>query len=373
MKICMDIQSAISQQAGVGRYTRMLAQHLGPVAGDDTMRLFYFDFKRKGTPFATPDAVQRCCRWMPGRSAQTLWKHLRWPPFDLLAGPADLYHFPNFILPPVRRGKAVVTVHDVSFLRFPEFAEARNLAYLRSRIHDTVQRADAVITDSHFSAGEIQELLSVPADRVFPIHLGIDDAFGARVPDARARAFPPQWKLDRPYILAVGTIEPRKNLPFLVDVFERLADYDGCLVVAGMRGWKYGPILERFSRSTRSNDIRCLNYVDDALLPSLYASADLFAVPSQYEGFGFPPLEAMACGTPVVSSAGGSLPEVLGDAAEIVPGFDADRWAEALQDILSDTEKRDTLTQRGREQAARYRWSETARQTWNVYRQVLAR
>jgi len=371
MRICLEIQSAVAQRAGVGRYTRMLASNLGLVTKDADLRFFYFDFLRRGAPFAVSGGVFERCRWMPGRLAQAAWKRFDFPPFNLFAGAADLYHFPNFVLPPVRGGKTVVTVHDVSFLRFPEFAEEKNLAYLNARIRDTVDRADAVITDSDFSAGEITELLRVPRDRVFAVHLGIDEAFRRSVPRQAASELPRQWLPDRPYILTVGTLEPRKNLSFLVEVFERLNDFDGCLVVAGMRGWKYAPIIECFNRSTRAGDIRYLEYVDDSLLPSLYSGAELFVLPSFYEGFGFPPLEAMACGTPVVSSAGGSLPEVLGDAACIVEGFDADAWAASVTSLLTDGSKREILIGLGVERAARYRWSRTAAGTWDVYRRVL--
>lgn len=369
MRVLVDIQAAIAQRAGVGRYTKALVERLGAHAGVDELRLFYFDFQRKGTPFQAPHAVQRAVRWCPGRVAQKAWKTLEWPPFDWFAGAADVYHFPNFILPPLRRGRAVVTIHDTSFLRHPETTEEKNLEYLTARIRSTVERADAIITDSAFSAREVVELLGPPEEKVFPVLLGLSG--DVRRPEeqdiGRARA---DAGLDRPYVLMVGTVEPRKNMGFLIDVFEQLEWFDGYLVIAGMRGWKYEPILERIAASPRAERIRYVDYVPDAQLPALYAGAEAFVFPSLYEGFGFPPLEAMACGTPVVCSNAGSLPEVVGDAAVVMPPSDAAAWAAAVRSVIEDASKRNDLVDKGLEQARRFDWDDTARRTWDIYRKV---
>jgi glycosyltransferase involved in cell wall biosynthesis len=369
VKICIDIQSAIAQRAGVGRYTRELVHHLGMTAGDSQLRLFYFDFKRKGTPFETPNATHHPVHWLPGRLAQLAWKTINWPSFDFFAGPADLYHFPNFILPPLKSGRALVTIHDMSFLRFPEFADERNLKYLSARIRDTVKRADAIITDSQFSAKEIQALLSVDPAKIFPIHLGIEESF--KVQDKAAiQPTLTRLGLNRPYLLTVGTLEPRKVFPFLIEVFEKLTDFDGDLVIAGMPGWKYEPTLERIRNSSRAANIRWLNFVEDSQLPALYAGAELFLFTSLYEGFGFPPLEAMACGTPVLSSAHGSLKEVLGSGAMLMETFDSDLWSSKANIILSEPDCRRMMVAYGLRQVSKYSWEDTAKKTWEVYRKV---
>lgn len=369
VRICVDVQSGILQRAGVGRYTKQLVQHLGRCAGPHELRLFYFDFQRKGLPFPAEHAVFHANRLFPGRFVQASWKRLGWPPYDLFAGAADLYHFPNFILPPLRRGRAVVSIHDVGFLRFPQFVEARNYRYLTARIGDTVRRADAIVADSEFTAAEIKELLPADPSRVFTVHLGIEPDF-KRASAGEVRAALSARGIDRPYLLTVSTIEPRKNIGLLIDVFERLADFDGLLVIAGGLGWKYEPILERIRTSPRRADIRWIDYQPDSVLPALYTGAKAFLCASFYEGFGFPPLEAMACGTPVVSSTGGSLGEVLGNAAELVKTFDADEWAAAVRRVLTDSERRKTLVDAGLRQAARYTWDETARRTWAVYEKI---
>lgn len=369
MIVCVDIQAAIAQRAGVGRYTKALVEHLGPLAGSDELRLFYFDFMRRGTPFAVPGAVETASRWCPGRFVQQAWKKFDWPPFDWFAGRADVYHFPNFIRPPLSRGKSVVTIHDLAFMRLPQTIETRNLAFLSSQIRQTVERADAIIAVSEFTAREIVELLGVPPERIVTIYQGLTE--NVRRPDSAAiAAMRDQLGLARPYLLTVGTLEPRKNIPFLVDVFETLGDFDGELVLAGMTGWKYEPILEWIRKSPRATQIRHLSYVPEPLLPALYAGAELFAFPSLYEGFGFPPLEAMACGTPVVASAAASLPEVLGDAAVCVNDFNEQTWADVIHKTLTDSALRSRLRERGLAQAQKYTWAESARRTWEVYRNL---
>ena len=370
MKVCMDIQAALGQRAGVGRYVRELLWHLGPLAGTDEVSAFFFDFKRQGLPELPPAVALRACRWLPGRVAQNFWKRLGWPPYEWLAGAADVYHFPNFIRPPLGRGKkSVVTIHDVSFLRMPETTEARNLAWLSAEIHRTAERADAILTDSHFSAREIVELLRVPAEKVFPIWLGLPK-FGPPLAPEAAEAAREAIGIRRPYLLMVGTIEPRKNIPFLIKIFEALTDFDGELVVAGGLGWKTGPTLSAMTYSPRREQIKLVKHMNDAQLSALYAGAAAFVYPTRYEGFGFPPLEAMSRGTPVIAARNSSLPEVLGDAPVWVDGFDVEEWAAAVRGVLAAPARADRLRAAGLAQAAKFTWEETARQTWAVYRKL---
>ncbi len=369
MRVTLDIQAAIAQRAGVGRYTKSLVEHLGRFAGSDELRLFYFDFRRKGAPFPVPGASQRAIRWCPGRFVQKAWKTLNWPPYDWFAGAADVYHFPNFIRPPLKRGKSVVTIHDIAFIRYPQTLEPRNLAYLTAQIQQTVRNSDCIIAVSEFTAREIQHLLDVPRDRIAAIHEGLPDGY-ARPAQPLIDEARRSLKLERPYLLTVGTMEPRKNLAFLVEAFEKVSGFDGDLVIAGMYGWKYEPILKKIIHSPRAPRIRHLDYVDERCLPALYAGAELFVFPSLYEGFGFPPLESMACGTPVLSSAGGSLPEILGDAAEFAAEYDSDTWAAKIRMLLEDTTRRAELIAKGGELVKKYSWDETAKKTWEVYREL---
>ncbi|MDO9541994.1 MAG: glycosyltransferase, partial [Kiritimatiellia bacterium] len=212
MKICVDIQAAVSQGAGVGRYTRLLAENMVKISGNDRLTFFYFDFMRRGLSFSLPGA--RAVRWCPGRIAQLCWKNLKWPPYDLFAGQADLYHFTNFIIPPLAGGKKVVTIYDASFLRYPEFTEDRNLVFLSAEIGATVKRADAIITISRFSARELAFFFPDAQHKIHVIYPGVMEhmpppASGSRADILRSLG------IHKPYILTVGTLEPRKNIEFL--------------------------------------------------------------------------------------------------------------------------------------------------------------
>ncbi len=369
MKICIDIQSAVAQRAGVGRYTDQLVRGLIKYAANEELSLFCFDFKNKGTPFDSENITQKKVKYLPGRAAQLAWKTIKWPPFNYFAGKHDVYHFPNFFLPPLSYGKSVVTIHDMSFMRYPEFAEKKNLQFLTRHVQNTVDKADAIITDSQFSADEICELLKVDTSRVFPIHLGINNGFSAPSTEIKQKTLS-RLKLNRPYLVTVGTVEPRKNIPFMIKVFEQLTDYDGELVIAGMLGWKCDDILNIIKTSLAADRIRYLSYVEDADLSSLYAGADSFITTSFYEGFGFPPLEAMACGTPVISSSGGSLAEVLNAGACVVDSFNIDEWTVALTKLLTDSAYNKALREEGPAHAAKFNWKDTAKKTMEVYKQI---
>ncbi len=369
MKVCMDIQSAIGPRAGVGRYTHQLAQHLAATPDALDLKVFYFDFKRLGSPFSLPGVEQRAVQWCPGRLVQKVWKEWRWPPYEWFAGAADVYHFPNFIIPPLRKGKKVVTVHDVTFLRHPETVEQKNYRYLSTRLEQTVQVADHIIVVSDFSRQEVLEHYAVDADRITAIHLGISQPFDI-VPESRIQAVRKMLGLERPYLLFVGTVEPRKNIPFLIDVFEAMDHFDGDLVIAGMKGWKYEESLQRINSSKKGDRIHYLEFVDESHLPGLYAGAEIFVFPSHYEGFGFPPLEAMSCGTPVISSAGGALPETVGNAGVIIDRGTVEAWVHAVETMLHDTAQRDIFRKIGLEHAGHFDWARTARKTVDVYRRV---
>lgn len=371
MRICLDIQPAVAQSAGIGRYARHLMTALARSLSPDELTAFYFDFRRHAHLSNGANGYERPFRALPGAFVQWAWKRLDWPPADRLAGKADLYHFTNFILPPVSRGRTVVTIHDMSFMRYPQFAERRNLAYLRHALPRTIDRADAILAISRFSADEVATFYPDAANRIHATPLGIDATFSPPAADA-VKATRERLGLQRPYILSVGTVEPRKNYTFLVDIMERLRAFDGDLVIVGRAGWHCAPILRRLTESTVSARIHHLTGIADGDLPALYAGADAFVTTSHYEGFGFPPLEAMACGTPVVASTGGSLPEVLGDAALLIDGFKCEEWVDKLTAFLDNPDSRATYVQRGRARVARFTWDATAEQTLAVYRSLLS-
>ena len=371
MKFLLDIQPAIGQLAGVGRYTRELLRHLpAALSSGEHLIAAYFDFHRRGLPFSAPSSPAlefAPCHWCPGALAQQLWKRLGHPSYTTFFPKADAYLFPNFVIPPLpRTAKAAVTIHDVSFLRLPQTTEPKNLRWLMSQIRATAARADAILTDSLFSASEIVETLDVPAEKVHPILLGLPSMPPPLDPD-RAQALRASLGLQRPYILHVGTIEPRKNIPFLLDILAHARDLDADLVLAGGLGWKTDPILHALRTSPLADRVHLLSHVPDDTLTALYDGALAFVFPSFYEGFGLPPLEALARGTPVLAADNSSLPEVLSPAATLVQGYDPDVWADALRQIIATPPDRDAL----RAHAARFSYADTAAQSLAVLRKLL--
>ncbi len=371
MRICMDYQPAVAQCAGIGRYTRVLASEMARLLSrEDTLSLFYCDFRRKSNALEIAGAETVAFRALPGAVMQKLWHYAGFPPFNWIAGDADVYHFTNFTTKPLTQGKSVVSVHDMSFERFPQFAEKRNLSYLRAGIRRSVQSADAIITISEFSKGEIETLLPESRGKVSVTHLGIGSEFSIASRE-EVETVKKRFGLTRPYLMTVGTIEPRKNLEFLVDVFEKVAGQGIDLVIAGAPGWKCEAILKRFENTKYKDQLHYLRFIPDGCLPCLYSAASLFVIPSHYEGFGFAPLEAMACGTPVLSSSGGSLPEVLGNAACILDTFEVDAWAHEVVGIIQNPVRSAEMVQRGILCVSRYSWHHTAVQTLDVYKKVL--
>ncbi len=309
VKVCIDAQAALSQRAGVSRYVRSLVDALAALDGDDAFVPVVFSVRPTAPVFAKASPARIP---IPRRALQAAWRVFDGPTFDALAPRADLFHFPDFVVPPLRKGRCVVTIHDVVFHRFPETLEARNRRHLQRAVPRSIERADAVIADSHFVAGELRAIFPEARDRIVAVPLGLGAEWHAPPPDVVASTLGCRG-IRRPYVLTVGTLEPRKNHALLIDAFERLGDPSLTLVIVGANGWKHEGLLARIASSRAASRIVRLPFVPDDELRALYAGCAVFAFPSRDEGFGFPPLEAMACGAPVVAAARGALPEVVGD------------------------------------------------------------
>ncbi|HET90218.1 MAG TPA: glycosyltransferase family 1 protein [Chloroflexi bacterium] len=355
------------RSAGVHQYIYHLLRHLE--MADEEMD--YTVLLGEGAlPSGVSLAVRRS-RWPTGRAAvRVVWEQVVQPVALRQIG-ADLVHGPAFVSPLMAPCPAVVTIHDLSFLRFPALFRPANRLYLTVLTQLSVRRAQRVIAVSAHAAAETTRLLNVPADRIDVVYHGVVPAFRPLPPD-EVRAFCERSGLPARFVLFVGTLEPRKNLVRLVEAFARVRCEDVHLVLVGGRGWLYQDVLTRVSELELSDRVVFAGYVDDEVLPLWYNAATVLAYPSVYEGFGLPVLEALACGTPVLTSTLSSLPEAAGDAAMLVDPLDVDALAEGLQRLLTDAALRDDLRERGLIHASRFTWQRAAQETAQVYRRALA-
>jgi glycosyltransferase involved in cell wall biosynthesis len=371
MRIAIDYTAAITQSAGIARYTRDLVDALARLESGDRYTLFSAERPTKERPM--PRAASLRSRVVPlgNRNATMLWQRLRLPvPIELFVGRARVVHGPDFILPPTLGARRVVTIHDLAFLTHPECAVPALVRYLSTVVPRAVRLADRVIAVSQRTADDLVERLSVPRDKITVIPLGISPTFTPRADPAAVAALRARLGLERPFVLAVGTIEPRKNYERLIVAFaaaRRAPGGPALLVIAGKPGWLYEGVYQAAETHGVADAVRFLDYISNAELPALYHAASVLAMPSIYEGFGIPVVEAMASGTPVLCSTGGSLPEVAGEAALLVAPEDVDALAFALVRIVSDAGLRETLRTRGLERAARYTWAAAARAHVAVY------
>ncbi len=285
---------------------------------------------------------------------------------------ADLVHFTaNVGALPMPRN-AVLTMHDLSFLHHPEWFSVSRAWYYRAAAPYAARRARRVIAVSQHTADELQQWLGLPADRIDVVHNGLSRVFRPASEEARAIART-TYGLPERFFLYVGTLEPRKNVPRIIEAWSAIAkDTDCDLVIAGREGWKTGPVSDAAARSPHRERVRLPGYVADEHLPALLSTATAFVWPSLFEGFGWPPLEAMACGAPVITSSTSSLPEIVGDAAITVTPDDVGALADAMRQIAADAVLRDTLREKGLARAALFSWERAAQETVAAYERAIA-
>ncbi len=374
-RIVLEYTPAVTQRGGIGRYARELAAALAKLAVPEQQYILFSASPRRPLfPLPTGDRVTFRRIPVGERALQRLWQRLRVPlPAEMLSGPAEIWHALDFTLPPTRM-RRIVTMHDLAFLTHPECATPELVAYLHRAVPRAARAADAVITVSEHTRQELlRHFPDLDPARVVTIPLGVGSGFAPGVDLARRRRLLATLPLAAPVVLAVGTLEPRKNYPALIRAFDLARHVPGgprTLVIAGGRGWRFEPILQTIADLHLEAHVILADAVDDADLAALYSLADVVAQVSFTEGFGLPVLEAMRGGVPVVASTGGALPEVAGSAALLVSPDDPDAIARALHRAVADRDLRQDLIRRGRARAAQLTWEATARATANLYARV---
>ena len=382
MKIAIDYTPAVRQIAGVGRYTRSLVQALIHTAPSDSYTLLYAgaapsSLRDSFTPDVAPGAAGTVALRrlpVPERLLTVLWHRWRVPLWaDLCAPGSAVFYSPNFVLPPLLRARGIVTIHDLSFLRYPETHDPGLVAFLTAAVPRAVRAAALVLADSEHTRQDTIALLGVPAEKTAVLLSAADPIFRPVDDPAALGAMRRRRSLDRPYVLSVGTVQPRKNLPRLIAAVRLLREQTGediLLVHAGRRGWLYAEVQQAVQNHAMADSFRLIEDADDSELRLLYAGAVALAYPSLYEGFGLPCVEAMACRCPVVASEVSSVPEVVGDAGLLVEPTDVEALAEALSRCLGDSELRATLIERGTAQAAQFTWERSAAKLHRLLHEV---
>lgn len=296
-------------------------------------------------------------------------------PFALRGAHIDLLHALAFAGPLAISVPWVATVYDLSFIRFPQSFNAANRIYLKWATRQSLRRANRVIAISENTRRDLVTLFGAEPKKIEVVYCGIDPSFSPSNDPGDIECLRTQHHLPEKMILFVGTIEPRKNVARLIRAFARAkrnAHLPHRLVLVGARGWKDQEVDAAIEQEGIAEQVIFAGYVAQEELPRWYRAADLFVYPSLYEGFGLPPLEAMACGAPVVSSNASSLPEVIGDAGLLVAPDDEDALADAITRALTDAALREQMIERGLKQAAKFSWARAARETTDIYRTVLA-
>lgn len=353
------------RSAGIHAYILNLLRHLTP---DEDLR-----YLAMTGPGALPEGIH-----LPVRQAQFETRHpmmrILWEqsllPLELHRLGAALLHAPAFVGPLWAPCPQVVTILDLSFLRYPQYFRRGNRLYLRTFARASARRAAAILTISKFSAKEITTLLGVAPERIHAIYPGVEERFQPIAPDEVAR-FRAAQDLPERFILYMGTLEPRKNLITLVRAFARLQDSALHLVLAGAKGWNYEALFAEVERLGLHDRVHFPGYVPTATQALWYNAATMLAYLSNYEGFGLPVVEALACGTPAVVAEVSSLPEAAGDAALLTPPNDCEAIIACMRQILGDVTLRQSLRERGFRHAATFTWDATAQQTAAVYRALV--
>lgn len=374
IRVAFEATALLGPRSGVGEF--VYGALSGLVDDDFAVDAFAVSWRRRGLLFdQLPASVGFIDRPLPARPLMMAWRHGAFPSSELLIGRYDVVHGSNFVAPPSRKARSIVTVHDMTPVRFPQMCQKEVLTY-PDYIRATLRRGGYIHTPSQAVREEVIDYFQVEPERVFHVSHGIPTALYRDIDDPSDAMTTISELVSRGtrILLSVGTIEPRKNYPQLLEAFDELAEelHDVCLVIAGKRGWGSEAFDEKLATIVSHARVIPLGQVSEGDRRWLYSKASVFVYPSLYEGFGLPPLEAMREGIPVVAADVAALKEVLGGAALFVPPQDSGALAQAMFDVLDQPELSKQLESRGRERSAQFTWKKTGEGLRAMYRAVLA-
>lgn len=354
MKIAIDTQTTLGQKSGFGFYVKNLVEALKKDKSGDNYILISPDDHQD---FSTPQRF--------------IWDQFRFPK-AAKKEKVDILHQPCFSAPVFYRGNVVVTCHDIISMKFPKNLPFFSRMFYSKWMPYSYKVAKMIIADSENTKKDMVEYLEIPEEKIRVVHLAVSEEFQPKNKLEIEKA-KKKYGIKGKYFIDVGTIEPRKNLPFLARAFA-IAVKSGIserLVITGKKGWYYDNLFKLVEELKLGDKVVFTGYADDKDIPALYSGATALVFPSLYEGFGFTPLEAMACGTPVISSNTSSLPEVVGDSGILLPPKDEKSWARKIVEVSENTSLREDLKLRGLKQAKKFTWEKVAKETIKVYREAL--
>lgn len=379
-QIGIDVTSALTQGGGIGRYTRELVRALDTLESDNQYKLFSArqpDSSPVPDPLPGGASIDYRCAFLSERWLYRLWYRLRLPvPVQLFTGQLDLFHSPDFVLPPVYGNiPTLLTVHDLSFIHFPDTFPSALVNYLNRIVPWSVARASHVLADSVSTKNDLIEYFAVSDKKITVLYSGVSSDYRPVEDPSMLRNVQQRYGLDGdPYVLSVGTIQPRKNYQMLIRAFASIADQHAHnLAIAGGKGWLEDEMMAEAALQGIADRVRFLGFVADEHLPALYSGASLFVFPSLYEGFGLPVLEAMACGIPAIVSNSSSLPEVGGKASLQLPPESPEAWANGINTVLQDKKIAARMIAAGFAQAQKFSWQQAAHKLLGLYAALLQR
>jgi glycosyltransferase involved in cell wall biosynthesis len=356
MKIAIDIQTTLGKPTGFGFYVSNLVEALKKHTGNNLeLVLIKPDTE---DDFSTPQRFY--------------WDQFTYPKKAKQAK-VDLLHQPCFSAPLGFNKPVVVTIHDIISLLFPETIPFASRMFYSKWMPFSYRKASQIITISESTKKDVVRVLGIPEEKITVIPLGFDKKIQKRVGQQMIAKVKEKYKLPENYLLHIGTLEPRKNLDFLIDVFSGVMQHNENLglVITGKKGWYYEGLFEKVKDLSLQKRVIFTGYIDEQDKAAIYQGARIFTFPSIYEGFGLPPLEAMAAGVPVISSDTSSMPEVIGDAGVLISPYDKEAWEKAIIEVDANEKLRNEMIAKNAMQVEKFSWDKTAEKTIEIYSKVL--
>ena len=374
MKIGIDATSLPEHPVGAGRYILHLIESLAHIITNDELIVFIHHNRRHLLKLTEGDHIRLVVIKDKNVAWRLIWEQTHLPGLTKKLK-LDILHSPHYTMPFVHPCASIVTFHDMGFFLYPALYTTPKRVLFPLVMRQSARRSDALIAVSDSTRVDAIRLLKLPPQKITTIHLGVTPNFRLISDGTILENVRQKYKLPEKFLLYVGTVEPRKNLVELLNAYKLLLARlpHQHLVIAGQLGWMYQDILAKLKDEVLRDKVYLAGYIPQEDLPAIYNLADIVIYPSLYEGFGLPVLEAMACGTPVITTNKSSIPEIVGDAGILLPEPDEETIFEAMLNLLNDPEKRREFSEKGLLRAAGFTWEATARATLEVYRRVMAR